>query len=406
LMHPPAPPPSKSASDKTGLSPPRKKIAALCSTFHFRSHADNFVMRCLEGYWIGQDFHDPPCEVASLYVDQIHQADVSERVSMAYDIPRFNSVTDAITLGTGELAADAVLIIIEHGDYPENEKLQKLYPRYEVMAEVMEVFRKSGRSVPVYLDKHLSHDWTKAREMYGWSRELGFPMMAGSSLPVTFRQPELEAPTGRKIDEMLVVGGGWYGESWLLHLMEIAQTFAEQRAGGETGIKSVQLVSGIGVWRAALERRWDRSLLDAALARRLAPGLDGQPEDAGRRCIACLIEYRDGLRATLMCLGGGFNFDYLIAMRMGDDNEVLSTAFERPAESADNMSPLIHSIMRMVHTGQPQAPIERTLLTTGALAYLLDSGYRGQIRLETPDLDVSYQAPPNPYFARHQGQSA
>jgi len=44
----------------------------------------------------------------------------------------------------------------------------------------------------------------------------------------------LKAPTGRKIYEMLVVGGGWYGESWLLHLMEIAQTFAEQRAGGET----------------------------------------------------------------------------------------------------------------------------------------------------------------------------
>jgi hypothetical protein len=108
---------------------------------------------------------------------------------MAYGIPRFSSVTDAITLGSGKLAVDAVLIVIEHGDYPENEKLQKLYPRYEVMAEVMEVFRKSGRSVPVYVDKHLSYDWTKAWEMYGWSKQLGFPMMAGSSLPVTFRQP-------------------------------------------------------------------------------------------------------------------------------------------------------------------------------------------------------------------------
>ena len=156
--------------------------------------------------------------------------------------------------------------------------------------------------------------------------------------------------------------------------------------------------------RTALEGRWDRSLLDAPLARRLVTGLDGQPEAAGRRCIACLIEYRDGLRTTLMCLGGGFNFDYLIAMRMGDGDEVLSAAFERPAESADNMSPLVHSIMHMVHTGQPQAPIERTLLAAGALAYLLESGYRGQIRLETPDLAVWYEAPPHPYFARRKGQ--
>jgi len=32
--------------------PKRKKIAAITTTYHVRSHADNFITRFLEGYWI------------------------------------------------------------------------------------------------------------------------------------------------------------------------------------------------------------------------------------------------------------------------------------------------------------------------------------------------------------------
>ena len=385
-------------------SHPLKKVAAICSSFHLRSHADNFVTRLLEGYWIDQEYYRPPCEVASLYVDQIHRADVSRKLSLAYDIPIFSSVGEAVTLGSDRLSVDGVLLIVEHGDYPKNELHQKLYPRYEMMDKVVEVFRRSGRTVPVFMDKHLSHDRDEARRMYQWSRELEFPLMAGSSLPVTFRHPEIDFPSGQEIDEILVVGGGWFGESWFLHLMEILQAIAEQRAGGETGVKSVQAVSGVEVWRAAMEGRWDRGLLDAALARRLNEGKEGTPEEVSKRCVGCLIEYRDGLKATLLALGGGLVFDYLTAFRLRHDGEVLSTAFEIPAESADNMSPLVHLTVRMLETGLVQTPIERTLLTTGALSYVMESVSRGQRRLETPDLDVRYEAPPNPYFARRKGR--
>jgi hypothetical protein len=49
------------------------------------------------------------------------------------------------------------------------------------MERIVEVFRRTGKSVPVFCDKHFSYSWLKAKEMYGWSRELKFPLMAGSA---------------------------------------------------------------------------------------------------------------------------------------------------------------------------------------------------------------------------------
>ncbi len=379
---------------------PRKKVAAVCSTYTFRSHADNFVTRLLEGYWVGARFHPPPCDVASLYVDQIHRADISERLAMAYGVERYGSVAEALTLGTGKLAVDGVLLILEHGDYPLNERLQKLYPRYKYFKEVVGVFRDSGHSVPVFVDKHLSPDRTEAQRMYGWSRELGFPLMAGSSLPVTFRVPELDFPVETDFEEALVVGGSWFGESWLIHLIEALQCFVERRRGGETGIRAVQMVNDIQVWRSALAGLWDRELLDAALACRRYGAAPGVPEEVARRGLACFIEYNDGFRATALALGGGVSFEYLAAFRVKGRDRLPGTSLYLPAESADNISPMIESIGRMLTTGQTDHPVERNLLTTGALSYLMESGYRGQVRVETPDLDISYQAPESSYFAR------
>ena len=63
--------------------------------------------------------------------------------------------------GAGGLDVDAVALIIEHGDYPVNEFGQILYPRYELFQQIVEFFKKTGRSVPVFCDKHLSYDHQK-----------------------------------------------------------------------------------------------------------------------------------------------------------------------------------------------------------------------------------------------------
>jgi hypothetical protein len=259
--------PALAGRSRRPASAGRRKIAALSTTYHVRSHSDNFITRFLEGYWINETYHEPPCDIASLYVDQIHPGDISRRLSMAFGFDIYPTIADALTLGTGRLAVDGVLLIAEHGNYPDNEKMQKLYPRYEFMQQVVDVFRASGRSVPVFNDKHLSYDWDKSKWMYDQSRELGFPFMAGSSVSVTFRRPEFDFPLDTELEDALAVGGGWTADGGVFHVLETLQCFVERRKGGETGVRSVLHLEGDAVWKAADEGLWSRRLLDAALAR-------------------------------------------------------------------------------------------------------------------------------------------
>ena len=59
-----------------------------------------------------------PADIVSLYMDQIHPADIGVRLSTAYDFRVTKSIADALTLGSGKLAVDGVLLVAEHGDYP------------------------------------------------------------------------------------------------------------------------------------------------------------------------------------------------------------------------------------------------------------------------------------------------
>ena len=49
-------------------------------------------------------------------------------------------------------------------------------------------------------------------------------------------------------------------------------------------------------------------------------------------------------------------------------------------------------IQEMFLTGEPQYPVERTLLINGALEALMESRYQGHVRIETPHLDVRYRS--------------
>lgn len=378
----------------------RKKIAAISSTYHVRSHTDNFVTRFLEGYWINDQYYPPPCDIVSLYLDQTHPADIGHRLASAYGFPVVPSIAEALTLGTGKLAVDGVLTVCEHGEYPFNDKQQQLYPRYEFFEQVVDVFRKSGRSVPVYTDKALSYDWTKAKRMYDLSRELKFPLMAGSSVSVTFRRPEVDYPLGVEFEDAVMVGSGWVTDGGIFHNLETLQCFMERRKGGETGIRAVHHLEGDAVWKAAAEGRWSKDLMRAALSRgeKVKPG---NPEDV-KNAVLCLIEYNDGLRASIVMLPGMVN-EYLIAMKVKGKKEPDSTLCYIPIENSNNFSPLTHAIAHMYLTGKHLYPVERTLLTTGAGSFIMESAYRGHKRLETPMLNVSYKAPAKSYYAHGVG---
>ena len=94
-----------------------KQIAAISTTYFVRSHSDNFVTRLLEGYWINDRYFVPPCDVASLFVEQEHDADISTRLSRSWGVTKYGTIKGALTLGGEDLAVDGDTFIPEAGGF-------------------------------------------------------------------------------------------------------------------------------------------------------------------------------------------------------------------------------------------------------------------------------------------------
>src|SRR3954469_2033872 len=192
---------------------PKKRVAAIITMYTedhgFVSHAAVIIGRLLNGYSPNGVFTAPRTHLVSMYAAQTPPNDLSRGLSEKHGFKIYPTIKDALTLGGSDLAVDAVCFIGEHGNYPYNDRGQHLYPRYELMEPIVEVFRRTGKTVPVFADKHFSYSWSKAKQMYGWSRELKFPLMAGSSIPLTVRTPLLEVPYDAHVESAVALG---YGE--------------------------------------------------------------------------------------------------------------------------------------------------------------------------------------------------
>jgi len=298
----------------------------------------------------------------------------------------------------GKFSVEGVVIIGEHGNYPFNEKGQHLYPRYDLFSQVVDVFREAGVSVPVFCDKHLSYDWNKAKRMYDWSRELRFPLMAGSSLPLAWRIPPLELEFGAPVERAVVC---FYGgkESYGFHALESLQCMVERRHGGESGIQAVRCLEGPAVWEWSGANPWAARLLDAALAR-CPDKKPGSTRDTVREPVLFVLEYRDGLQGAAYLLNGHITTTGFAASLRNSETPVSTRIELQSGRPFGHFSPLAYYIERMMITGKPSYPVERTLLTTGALAALMDSSFRKGERLDTPHLAVSYSAPRQSLYNR------
>ena len=384
----------------------RPKIAAITTAFHKYSHTQHIVDRFLEGYgWEGRH-HIPPMDLVSLYVDQVKDNDLSrERADRFPSMTLYPTVADALTLGGSDLAVDGVLLIGEHGEYPTNEKGQRQYPRYELFKQIVSVYRTAGRTAPIFNDKHLSWNWEWAREMFDIAQEMGFAFMAGSSLPVTWRIPSIEMPTGAGVDQAVCVGYGGV-DSYDFHALETLQCMVERRRGGEVGVKWLQAYRGEAFWQAHHEGVWPRDLFEAALCRShtLTPPRPGfnnafptidEFKDQAKDPVAYHYEHLDGLKSTTIMLNGVVQ-DFNFAAHVQGARKPLSTQMYLPMPPAYTtlasfFSPLVNNVERMFLTGRPSYPVERTLLTTGLVAAGVDSLYQEQKRIDTPHLDIAYQ---------------
>src|ERR1039457_738843 len=144
----------------------RPKLAGVVTTYFKYSHTQHIIDRFLDGYGWNGTHHHPEMDLVSLYVDQVGENDLSrERASRHPAMKIYPTIAEALTLGGDKLAVDGVVLVGEHGDYPVNDKAQTLYPRFEMFLKITDVFRQSGRSAPVFNDKHLSYSWRQARRM-------------------------------------------------------------------------------------------------------------------------------------------------------------------------------------------------------------------------------------------------
>lgn len=396
---------SAAAADEP--TPRRRRMAVITTEWRDRSHAWHMAERFLHGYPIHGKWHRPPFEVVSAYVDQRPANDLSRQRAQEFGFRIYPTIAEALRCGGGQLAVDAVLVIGEHGNYPVNKLGQKQYPRYEFFRQVADVFRKDGRTAPIFNDKHLSWNWEWARAMADTARQLGFAFQAGSSLPVTWRMPAIDLPHGAEIEEVLCLAMGAV-DSYDFHALETIQCMVERRRGGERGVAWLQALRGEAVWKAMATGAWkaggwDAALFEACLCRSQTLAqlptfshrhpTSRQIRDWVQNPVAYRFEYADGLKATMLLMNGLVG-DFTFAAKLKGQADPLSTLFYLPPNpNVVYSAALMAKVEETFLTGKPATPLDRTLLTTGLVAAGMQSLAGGQKRVETPHLAIRYTVP-------------
>jgi len=387
-----------------------RRVAALTTEYRHNSHADVILSRLLLTDMLDGTGKDSPLQLVSLYTDQRPPNDISRLLAASHRFRISTNVADALTLGTGRLAVEGVFLVAEHGNYPRSASGATLYPKRRLWDELIQVFRANGRVVPVFLDKALADNWTDAKHIYDTARELNIPLMAGSSVPGSWRYPAADVERNAVVEEVVVLSFG-STDHYGFHALECLQAVAEQRLGGETGVRAVQCLSGDAVWAAHQAKRFDPELLEAALSRQSRrPGADRTLKERVKEPILWLVEYTDGLRASVLELNGAVS-EWSGAWRYRQDGRVESTQFwTQEARPAAHFTLLLNGVERMMLSGKPSWNVERTLMSSGLLDALLTSRLEGQVRRETPNLQFGYrpdwrwQQPPPPPVSRPWGE--
>jgi hypothetical protein len=385
--------------------PDRLRVAAIITIYHPKSHADVIVTKFLRGWSIDHGYFPPQVEIVSMYIDHVLENDIGVRLAAEHNVPIYPSIRRALHAGENALNVDAVLLIGEHGDYPWNERGRHMYPRKHFFEQIAGVFSESGRSVPVFNDKHLSYDYLDAQWMWDRAKELEIPLMAGSSLPLSWRNPWLEYDKGVHIEEALSIGYGGI-EAYGYHALETLQCMIERRAGGETGVVSVQCLEGDAVWRARDEGLWSQDLAEGACGA-VENKPEGRMEDHAKEPAVFLVAHTDGLKTATLILNG-YVQDFAYAARV--DGQVHGVGFYLQNDGPfAHFGYLCHNVQQFLQTGKAPYPPERTLLVTGIIDAVMNGRYEGHRVVETPSLNVAYtsydEMPFRPTASRPEGES-
>ena len=372
----------------------RPRVAAIYTSFTYRSHAHVILENFLQPFLFCGEVTDPGVEVVSFYRDQTPAGDMTDAVAKEYGIPVFKTIRDALCVGGTELAVDAVLSIGEHGSYPRNEFGQIMYPRRRFFDEIIAVMKEADRYVPIFNDKHLSYRTDWAEEMLETANSLGIPFLAGSSVPLAERQPNIEIRKGAKIEEAVSIHGGPV-ESYDFHALEVLQSMVEHRRGGETGIKRITFYEGEQIYQAAKAGIFDWELVNAAMTAELGHSIEQLGKLEGETEItphAIVLEYLDGFKATVLRAGRS-DVRWNFACRLKGNKKPLATSFYvGPWNNRNLFKALSHAIQVHFRTGTPPYPVERTYFVSGILDAAMKARKAPGHPLHTNQLHYRYQA--------------
>ena len=350
----------------------RPRVACVLNTWFPNSHADVFISRLLDGYRLTGQWHAPRLRTVKFYVDQFPENDMAREQAAEYGIQICSTVAEAVR------DVDGIAVIGEHGNYPRTPFGNFKYPRKRYFDEIMREFDEQHRVTPLFNDKYLAFDWQDAREMFDRVRKQRIPFLCGSTLPLTWRRPMLDFPLGSEFDELLAISYSDL-EEHAYHAIELLQSVAERRKGGETGVERVRYVEGEDVWSISPQLR------DDALRRRV----NSPPKDQGQKPEAFIFHYRDGLKASVLNLNSKTR-DYLFAARLKGDRIPQSTCFYIGLYTHNHWGFLVQAFEDLVLTRKTPIPVERTLLSNGILLAGLESRSKGGVWIDTPHLHISY----------------
>ena len=386
---------------------PAKKQIALMGTVVFRhSHAQHFIDRFLLGYsWDGQ-WRTPDVELVSLYIDQFPKEDLVRAIAKRHGVPLATTIPEALTMGTSKLAVDGVVIIGEHGKYPqEREGAGAISPVCVLQGGGQGLREERAERAGVQRQAPLDPLGRVRRDGGRLAKRLGFPFLAGSSLPVTWRLPAVDMPWALPWSRAFA----WAMAGWIATTSTGWRRPSACRSaarGARSGSRACRPCEGprCGTGsrprrrpdrsssrpsRAATPCRWRKAISPTASA-------SNGPGESFREVLAYFIEHVDGFATTLFMMPVIQDFTY--AGLISGTNEVISCQMYLPmpgrgSSTADFFNPLVRHIERMIVEGQAPYPVERTLLTSGMMLSAVESLHRGGERVETPEWRFVTRAP-------------